>query len=1415
VGNTEDDERSNINTKGFISVSQRATEVSGPTIMPLQSRRLAESCITDPPWSLQDMVNKRTWLNTYTWNVSDSFLDEKVSIVCPSGLIVNYLQSAPYERFLYWRGSVKFHVKMNGMRQHLGGLVVYFVPYTTPAMASERYDGNMAAIYGLNPLIMDPSVNPEDVLQVGFYNPKSYISINGPTNDPYMDIMGTFMINVLVPLGASSCAPQQVDFVVEVEFCTDADFAVPLHSAATGMTFYNREHAQRYLDIVPGALELVKKHGGSVSSVWNNYGTIDRSTVPIELTADDFTGAASGNEVKAAFDRAGRTWNPINITRKFIQNLANSTGSEMITRLDLNPSNMNLVFKEHFSTAQDEMDMSFLLHTPTWVANIPWPGASTAGTSLYSGFIGPMSNMFQPATQNQIAMVAGSLVPMTQWEYNAKNFMFWRGGIHIRFQIFATQFHNGRLALSLNYGAPPDAETGLRDATSQYVHEFEVSNEKRTFDFVIPYIAPTSVMQMCRGPISADDSNDSSAWWPQYFIGSWNLRVLTRLVTVCNSPPDAVVVMSMSGHTDFEVYMPTTFNRSFAGALTSDEPVPLQLVKKHSANESKDGSAGGEDAVAVPPMVSAEFKQGTIIAPPGHTPLKSQHIQFGPRAFIKNLRDVFRRYYPNDDFSNPTNLPFVLSADIATTVNDQPVGITRMDTNIITTGIGRYLAYWFIPIDDFTRRSSVAFGTNHYQVGSGLIPQLGALQYRFWRGSQRFKVIFGEPSSPNNPENNLRTTAYYVQHLPFNIFPFGDAPLGDRPNMACIAQSLARGYTRVGPGIAGAPFQAHSTENPYATDIAYRDVVNYVEIEVPFVSRYNVLPTAQAQQAAQISPNQRNSGFLFIFTVVICNSTDAAQIESGGLMFPIDILRSIGDDFRFGTFLGVPNVFPSLVPSDLTGLFDQTLFPDTWVITKPTREREDSFEKIEHVKKHGQVLKAIALSKAEYEIYDELSNGELMKMYVKDHTHLLKSRCDIKTNYAHYALPYDFVSDEVHAHFRGMYHIITDNFVGRPVNDLISYLVEQKWIEFNWEYEPGQYLLVHWKWSDKCDYKYELKIPIVIYDSFFPTRDYYSTTKFYKEWLSQMYMSICKMKGMVPIIRETYRNDILELVQRHGDTEKKTTRYAPTDQNIYSALVALWDRYQHEERFNARMAMNELLQEIETSSYQTETNRTGPDHSPIFCTQGVFLVDNLIYNSVNGEAFGANKKLAQEACALDVLSKLHSLADLEKDRMKSESIKIMKAAYIMNDEEPAIIPSIVITKEMQACAESNFNMLFQEHVTAPDMIHFLLHHDFLLSDVTTLEQWLLGFGYHLTFQSSSHKDEGSGITKVEVVLVGTKSKPSLTTVHYGCNETMMTGRQSKWNTISSAIKSAVISMLCQLKNGAYANFTPDDYDFGI
>jgi len=131
---------------------------------------------------------------------------------------------------------------------------------------------------------------------------------------------------------------------------------------------------------------------------------------------------------------------------------------------------------------------------------------------------------------------------------------------------------------------------------------------------------------------------------------------------------------------------------------------------------------------------------------------------------------------------------------------------------------------------------------------------------------------------------------------------------------------------------------------------------------------------------------------------------------------------------------------------------------------------------------------------------------------------------------------------------------------------------------------------------------------------------------------------------------------------------------SPTTANIALIVLSVFHRLKTEERYNARMAINEIIQHFDSSAYSFWEEKTKIG----FATRGKFVIDNPLFSGITALGLGSRKKIAEEKAAYLVLSQLVEtipacngantiISDSEDDDM--DEVPVLKKITILMENE--------------------------------------------------------------------------------------------------------------------------------------------------
>jgi hypothetical protein len=960
---------STTNTQGVLIMSQRGTtqdsETPGKDVLP---NRLATAAISEMEWKLSDMTGRRALAGVYAFNSTDTTGHTYVRMSMPNDALVQYFQTAAFERFYAWNGPVRAHIQINGTRFHAGRLIAYFVPGTELSVTQQWHELPQCfpAKTAVPNVQIDASANNVGVLEMNYHNIRSYLTLN---NTPLTDnnFIGSFLIQVLNPLSVAGTTSPAVSFSLWFEFPDPQHFQIPRFTAGVTVPF-NAQH----FNLIKGQYELISKfesyeqfnewcaRGNDFNDLgvrtWNYRIEDDYDVLPKEIEPQGNSGSvtnnttvknyghmndmalqpvAKGDEISTkvdasipTMDKPGYTLSGLMVYRSPFQYLCNTKGTDCLNRLTLDQSSLNKCTTDHFSTSKDETRISTLTQLPTMVSTLTWNASDASGHILWSNFIGPMGSFpfYSGAIQATFpySPTVSTEVNMSLFDYICLPHRFWRGTYRIRFDIIASQMHEGLLWAAPHYGQFTTLTDGIVDATSQYGLAMDLQNQQKTFFLDIPYKAPTQWLEVNTGGFDANYTGGPE----NQFMGLWSLRVLNLLKAPDNAPPNVQINVSICGGPDFELYYPEGHNATFTPLSAGVSP---GMMAKEIKPESEEVS---DDAAPVPTYhETAAPTPAIVISPSGPSRKVDTHFN---EPFL-HMGDYFKRYVPSFDF----NGGYLAYVDPTAAPPGNDYGFTLCNTDGNTAS---WLAWYRIetrPVGEMVNLNGVTLPSGTFVVQGANHP-LGRMAHIFrqWRGSMRFKIVWGNITTTSGGSINYSNhSVFFTSHnrpwsssalaLVDNVAQPMLMTLG--PQAQCFEQNyLPASTTYTGP----LGFQVPAS---LAINVCPQGL-EFHEIEIPFTTSYNSLYTNANVGNALTYPRVTTQGTLYA-TMCFTTSSDSATVtdlKTKGLNWNLNVYRAAGDDFRFGVLLGPPRcvALPSWSkPAAGPAVAVYSSWPDQWAIT--------------------------------------------------------------------------------------------------------------------------------------------------------------------------------------------------------------------------------------------------------------------------------------------------------------------------------------------------------------------------------------------------------------------------------------------------------------------------------------------------
>jgi len=485
----------------------------------------AMAAMKDFQWTVSQLVERSTLVTTADWTTSNPQGVALQVYSVPGDLIVdNTVTHTPFALYADWRGDVEVQISITGTKFVTGRLIAFFVPLSYVADVSDRFYSNLAAQTSVPHVFLDPADDTTAIIRIPFVNQKNFIKLREPGT---FDILGTLVIMPLNILRVGAGAPVAVSYSVNVKFINNT-FAnpVPTEITRTFMTESKAVARRRWLE--DQLDNLNKRFGKTVKemepqgasySYFTNNNNLKNSTMKCVGDQKATSELSQTADVSIpTLDYPNLNLAPTPFVRSAMGNFSNTCQVDHNERLSLQPgASLTLAGPETFGTTMDEMSFDWLKKVQNISKIFQWSTINGAGSLLYSAYMCPLSDSLSGSWRLNTVFYPTTLDWMTM------KFSFWQGDLKVRLQLIASQYHTGKLFVSLMYGVASESVSAmtLEQVTAGRGIYISLNDLQHDFEIDLDYNTVTDVLRVPHGP---DGGNEL-----EYCLGTWSIWVVEPL----------------------------------------------------------------------------------------------------------------------------------------------------------------------------------------------------------------------------------------------------------------------------------------------------------------------------------------------------------------------------------------------------------------------------------------------------------------------------------------------------------------------------------------------------------------------------------------------------------------------------------------------------------------------------------------------------------------------------------------------------------------------------------------------------------------------------------------------------------------------------------------------------------------------
>lgn len=846
--------------------------------------------------------------------------------------------------FLFFRANVHIKVLFNATPFMAGKYWCTFVPFASET--NRVIQTNVLNQTGYPGCELDLASGAPVCLKIPYCSTLSHYNLVTAESS-----MGDFFITTLNAITSGSSV-SIVSYTIFAWF-EDIELHVPTSKPVLSISPFKAQMKTE---------EALKSTTPPISALMNSIGNVARSVsgisprlAAISKPVEWISRFMAGGFATCGFNKPNSLAQNTTIDNMPGKYYTHADGVDRSVKLAAMPDNAIPNHAGLFSSSLDEMDINHVVSkSAILVPDVTWSNSYLPGTIMTAFCVSPGLGKLDIANPQTYFTTPLSFV--------SSIFQMWNGGIKYRISFAKTGFHSGRIRVSFHPGIYNQANTGDSSFVYNEILDLSVSSE---IEFTVPYVSNVP-WKYCE----IFDHGDTLL--SKYATGIVLVEVLTSLMISSDSVANFVKFnVWVSGDSDMSFAIPNLANHvigPFSNAvqlpsvmldnmkntiklsgndLFGDEDDLVKLVDgsvilKEDFSRYFDDQENVEEDMCTRFVFDDGVYKAQIFNETGTANEHNEQVVDSARNFfnmkthsvtmaeeltigekVNNLRQVIKRFSPtfkvlhNKRFSSNLNRCAVPFARITTT--DGNLNTLRIDPSYFGDNQGavsntfqNYSLY--VDFDP-----ALATGTLDSAQVASYIPLNNLTNYishiyRFYTGSRRYKLFFGEANKINYNNNVVSPVTNHIYER------------DKQPYVVARSQQPVLNGAILKPQLINS--QVNAIEVPTFSSVVYPDLNGCMEFEVPYYAQTPISIVGQGTITSNEGPLlERN--YIFIQQGLGSDNSDYTIMSSNGtvlftnfggsaIRYPFNgclLMEAAGDDFNFGYQIGSPSVKRIAIPT--------------------------------------------------------------------------------------------------------------------------------------------------------------------------------------------------------------------------------------------------------------------------------------------------------------------------------------------------------------------------------------------------------------------------------------------------------------------------------------------------------------------
>lgn len=389
-------------------------------------------------------------------------------------LLKNVNVKGKFEGFRYFRADVQIQVYYNAQPFQQGALLGWYIPYKGEDIAWSQSHSLTSKTGCLSETVLFEDQEPL-TLTIPFNHPHGFIDLV----DPKHCDMGKFNLDIYSPL-QSNVASDVVNITVFAHF--------------VNIKLYGPTDETQHLTVAPqmGEAEEQEKTGivTKVSGAVREVSSALADVPVIGVVAKPISWVASAvNKVASLFG-----WSkPISVHTTSVFKLAparymtNYNGVDTSNNMGLDADNQ--IENYPFFGKEDPLSFNNIITRPNFIGSYAWDTTMEPYDKIMSLDVSPtLGWSFEEVANDTKDFYAANIVRnVSQMNFVAQYFKYWRGNVVLQFKCIKTKFHSGRLLVTWRPGSKVTTSNPRVPMTYSIVWEVA---KRKSIAFEIPYLNP-------------------------------------------------------------------------------------------------------------------------------------------------------------------------------------------------------------------------------------------------------------------------------------------------------------------------------------------------------------------------------------------------------------------------------------------------------------------------------------------------------------------------------------------------------------------------------------------------------------------------------------------------------------------------------------------------------------------------------------------------------------------------------------------------------------------------------------------------------------------------------------------------------------------------------------------------------------